>query len=204
VVRRSKIPSSADKRSVASLALIPTFDLKTALAANEATIRYAIRVWETSSSTQSLARRALGWLAYDAVCLHQAILFLGLEGWAFATPILARSMLDLSLSVQVIVNASQPDVAAFEYLYAFAKDGLYQSSPEARQAIAAVCDRELAQMNPTDRKEAEAFLASQRLGPTGIVNGSENPGRLSRNMELRLCVRHGSSCVPQRTVGSSA
>ena len=153
----------------------PTFDLDAAIDAHEATMGYAVRLWETSS-TQSVARTALALLVHDAVCLHRAILVLGGAGWAFATPILARAMLDLSHSAQVIVHAPQPDVAAFEWLYAFAKDEIYRSSPDVQKAIAAA----LAQMNPTHRKQAEAFLASPKIGAYWYSKRFKSPRAIIR------------------------
>ena len=169
---KQQMHTGADRRGEARRTATPTIDrtvaptpdLKTALIAHEATMLYAVRVWNTSASAQSVARKALAWLAHDAVCLHQAIHTLGLKGWAFATPILARSMLDLSLSVQVIVNASDPDVAAFEWLYAFAKDEPYRSDLKVQNEIAATKAQDLAQMSLADRKAAEAFLASSKAG----------------------------------------
>lgn len=147
----------------------PAFDLKKALTAHEAAIGYAVRL-QTASSTEAdgggerlVALSALSVLAHEAVCLHRAIEVLAREGWAFGAPILMRSMLDLALSAVVIVNADRPDVAAFEYLYAFTKSDDYKSSPEAQKEALESINKHMEQMTLADREAAASYLASSKL-----------------------------------------
>ena len=142
----------------------PVFDLRKALMAHDEATEYAVRVQAASSSKQSVARSALSVLAHESVCLHRAIEALGREGWAFAAPILMRSTLDLALSALVIVNADRPDVAAFEYFYAFTKGEDYRSNPKAQEETAVSVRTHLEQMTSADRDAASAFLVSSKAG----------------------------------------
>ena len=176
---RRSLPSSAPVREINNMSA-PTFDLKKALAAHEGAIRYAVRLQRASSTKADsgetlVALSALSVLAHEAVCLHRAIEVLATEGWAFGAPILMRSMLDLALSALVIVNADRPDVAAFEYLYAFTKSDDYQSNPAAQKEAQESVDKHMKQMTPADREQAAGYLASTKSRPYWYSDRFSNP-----------------------------
>jgi len=69
---------------------------------------------------------ALYSIATESIGLHKVVYTLCLNGWAFATPLILRTLLDLCASILVIVNAknNETEFMAFRYTYWFLKANL--------------------------------------------------------------------------------
>ena len=116
---------------------------------------------------------ALYSIGADALALHRAVLSLCSSGWAFATLILLRTILELLASTVVIYKAGKDpeqhaDFMGFKYLLSWAKVRLSDPSlsDQERESIRAEIDRSLAELEKIDPKLQEigkAFIFKQRL-----------------------------------------
>jgi hypothetical protein len=156
------------------------FDPRDVIAIHDAAIGYVVKVqgasFQKAEQEQSdlVATSALSVLSHEMVCLHRAIKDLSLAGWAFAAPILLRSMVDAMCSIAVIANSDRPDVAAFKYFYTFTKDFLHDptrapdvvAAKEApiRAELEASIIEHMAQMTEGDQQAASNF---QKQPPAG-------------------------------------
>lgn len=158
----------------------PKFDLEKILAAHDAATAYALLIQKKISkktekeSKHLVAAAALSTLAHECICLHRAIGDLALAGWAFAAPILLRSLLEAGVSTAVIIESEHVDVTAFKYFYSHVKDFLRDSAKhpgpvpehadrirvEAQEGIKA----NMEQMAPEDRAAAEEWLKKPSAG----------------------------------------
>ncbi len=156
------------------------FDPRDVIAIHDAAIDYAVNVQRASfqkteqEKSSLVATSALSALSHEMVCLHRAIKDLSLSGWAFAAPILLRSILDAMCSIAVIANSDRPDVAAFKYFYAFTKDFLHDPTraPDSvagmeapiRAELEASIIQHMAQMTEGDQQAASNFKEQPPAG----------------------------------------
>lgn len=137
---------------------------------------------EESKSLYLVTRAALSSLYHEVICLHRAVKDLSFQGWAFATPILLRTMLDILCSMIVIAENEHPDVAAFHYFYSWTKDDIATSLPRAVEQAKRDIDQHLGKMLPEDRSLAVQWLDTPTKGsywfsaffnsPTQVIRGS--------------------------------
>jgi hypothetical protein len=156
------------------------FDLNKILAAHDAATVYAFRVQKCISKKAEedpknlVAAAALSTLAHECVCLHRAISDLARAGWAFAAPILLRSLLEAGISIAVIIESARPDVTAFKYFYSYVKDFLrdpathpapvLEFEDRIRAEAEAGIKANMAQMSPEDSATAEEWLRKPSSG----------------------------------------
>jgi hypothetical protein len=77
------------------------------------------------SEQHPMASAILHKITADAVALHQSVLTLCSGGWAFAVPLLLRTLLDILASVLVIVNAKDDvEYMAFRCSHFYLKAGI--------------------------------------------------------------------------------
>ncbi len=151
---------------------LPLFDVQEIIAIHDEACTAAVRVQERSmqradaGAAHRVAVSALSILAHDSICLHRAIHSLSLAGWAFAAPILLRTLLDALLSVAVITRSARPNVAAFKFLYAGARPAL--QDPASTPALAAEARANISvhrsQMTPEEQGEADSYLIASPAG----------------------------------------
>jgi hypothetical protein len=162
-----------------------------------------------------VAVAALSVLAHDSICLHRAIYSLCRAGWAFATPILLRTMLDALLSVAVITRSARPNVAAFKFFYAGQRDVLQDlaesatAKPEAQANVAKGYCR-CSHQDRQDRLGDVGASAPGRLNPRRTRTNKTHPGHQACAAAASVpCTRadHGEEshwCTPQPARGATA
>jgi len=113
----------------------------------------------------------------DMLCLHRSVWCLCDGGWAFAAPVLLRTMMDLIFSTLAVVFAKNDrEFMAFKYMYGFQKEGL--ASPNAAGSAKEDARADLAnaieQMSADDQTRARAFLRA-KLGRNWYKPEYRNP-----------------------------
>lgn len=173
---------------------VPKFDLTKVIAAHDAATAYAVLVQKkTSEKTEKesknlVAAAALSTLAHECVCLHRAIKDLALAGWAFAAPILLRSLLEAGTSMTVIIDSDRSDVTAFKYFYSHAKDFLRDPQkhpapiPEFKERIKAEAEAgskaHMDQMTQKDKTAAEEWLKQPSKGHFWYSDEFQGPTKI--------------------------
>jgi hypothetical protein len=104
----------------------PTFQLPSAVADHhDAVIWYCSNLQKAfadsgkTTLTASLSSLALANLLYIAIIAHRSIRTLCEEGWTTVTPIIMRTMLDMSANCMAIVKHTRADYMGFKYLFSF-------------------------------------------------------------------------------------
>lgn len=165
----------------------PLHDLRDIERIHVGALAYTVAVNQFLASenqkTRLVAQSAISVLMHDVACLHGAVRDLCLAGWAFAAPILLRSMLEGAMSVAVIANSDRPDVTAFKYFYAHVRNkkdipaGLVaQFEEEVKRSTS----MHLLQMTPEDQEVSKQFMTTEPRGyfwysdmfkgPTAIID----------------------------------
>src|SRR6185295_20107271 len=67
---------------------------------------------------KDIVRGGLFSILHDAVLVHRAIGLLVVGGWSSPAAALARTMLDLTVSMVAILQSKNPPLAAFRYFHA--------------------------------------------------------------------------------------
>jgi hypothetical protein len=180
-------------------------------AIHQAALEYTVRIQSAASkkaegeTTNLVARTAISVLMHDMACLHQAVRDLCRCGWAFASPILLRSMLESAMSVAIIIANDHADLTGFKYLYAkVSEEG---QDPRMTSLVAEEertnIERHFAQMTPEDREAAKKFLAERpvrRFWYTGMYTGPTEIIKKHMNPQLLVSTR---SCLSPPTEVSS-
>jgi hypothetical protein len=113
-----------------------------------------------ASESKDIVRGALFAILHDAVIIHRGIGNLVEDGWSSAGAPLARTMLDLSVSMVAIVQSKNPPLAAFRYFNAghrqIVRDPTF--SRDTRQSLRELIRFQIRQLPPGDRPAALQFL----------------------------------------------
>ena len=127
-----------------------------------------------NDSDYPFAGGALHSIGTEALALHGAVFSLCASGWAFATLILLRTMLELMASTLVIhkaetdIPAQHPDHLGFKYLFSWARERRDDSSisGQERQNVRAEIERALSKLreiHPTLEERGRASIFSEKL-----------------------------------------
>jgi hypothetical protein len=113
-----------------------------------------------AAEPKEIVRGALFSILHDAVIVHRAIGELVNRGWSSPGAALARTMLDLTVSMVAIIKSKNPPLAAFRYFNAsyrqIARDQVYSS--EFRRSVRTLIRDQIDQLQPEDRPAAFQFL----------------------------------------------
>jgi hypothetical protein len=173
----------------------PLLDAPQVYAIHQASLEYTVRIQTAASkkaegeTTNLVARAAISVLMHDMACLHQAVRDVCRCGWAFASPILLRSMLESAMSIAIIIANDRPDLTGFKYLYAkVSEEG---QDPKTTGLVAEEerinIETHFSQMTPEDREAAKKFLEARpvrRFWYTGMYSGPTEIIRKHMNPEL--------------------
>ena len=109
---------------------------------------------------KDIVRGALFSILHDAVIVHRAIGELVENGWSSPGAALARTMLDLTVSMVAIVQSKNQPLAAFRYFNAshrqISRDQSF--SRETRRELRELIRFQISQLPPKDRPAALQFL----------------------------------------------
>ncbi len=106
-----------------------------------------------------LGGSALHAISADALAIHRSVFSLCVDGWAFVTPALLRTQLDLILSATVIAHeAEQRDYMGFKYMFSFCRDD-YQTGDITSECMGRI-DAALAALKEPFRARAAQSLSS--------------------------------------------
>ncbi|MFI5167026.1 MAG: DUF5677 domain-containing protein [Thermoanaerobaculales bacterium] len=100
----------------------------------------------------------------DILCLHRAVWCLCDGGWAFAAPVLLRTMMDLIISaVAVVSRKDDSEFMGFKYMYGFQKAGLASRNVthSAKEDAQVDLEKAIEHMNPDDQARARTFLGAK-------------------------------------------
>ena len=111
------------------------------------------------------------------LCLHRSVWCLCDGGWAFAAPVLIRTMMDLLISaLAVAYRKNDREFMGFKYMYGFQKAGL--ADPRAPASARGDAQLDIAnameQMSSDDQARAREFLRT-RLGKYWYNPEYKNP-----------------------------
>lgn len=113
-----------------------------------------------ASVPADIVRGALFNILHDAVIVHRAIGVLVASGWSSPGAILARTMLDLTVSLVAVLGSRNPPLAAFRYFNAsfrqIMRDGGY--TPKLRREVRAMIRDQISRLPLADRPAALEFL----------------------------------------------
>lgn len=113
-----------------------------------------------------VARAALLTISHDSLCFHRAIGDLGYSGWAFAAPVLLRTLMEGMLSALAITQSDRPNLAGFKFFYAYVKD--IQTDPnllgKTKKEIQNNSREHMKQLSEEDQRAAKEYLYHQKLG----------------------------------------
>jgi len=106
---------------------------------------------------------ALYSIAIDSIALHKVVYSLCLNGWAFATALILRTMLDLYANILVIVNAknNESEFMVFRYTYYFLKVNL--SDPDLADESKKQIMEGLKQLHDDIRSKAHDYMFKGKL-----------------------------------------
>jgi hypothetical protein len=93
-------------------------------------------------------------------------------------------MLDMVLSVVVIVNAKRPDVAGFEYLYAYIRSNDPRWVQKAQKHAAVWIKHHLELMTPEDQEAAQAYLARSKARSYWYSDRFSGPDNVIRTYKM--------------------
>lgn len=106
---------------------------------------------------------ALYSIAIESIALHQVVHSLCFNGWAFATALVLRTILDLYANILVIVNAenNESEFMAFRYTHYFLKVNLNEPAlaEESKKQIM----EGLKQLNEDIRSKAHEYMFKGKL-----------------------------------------
>lgn len=148
----------------------PKLDPEAAVKAHKAAFTHALALNDrlaAGSSREPVAGAALYTISHDALCLHQAIGTLAFEGWAFATPLLLRTLLEGLTNAVAITNSSRPNLAGFKYFYFPSRETERhkdQARPELLEEMEFNVKQHLEQLSSEDQTAARAFLTKKGIG----------------------------------------
>lgn len=166
---------------------LPLMDARLVYELHEAALDYAVQVnqrvhEQPENERYRVARGALLVITHDITCLHRATKDLSLKGWAFAAPILLRSMLDGLCSLLAVTQSVSPDLAGFKYFYASAVstdvDPAFRERTEKETAENVA--QHLPMMKPEDQIAAKEFLQRKRPLAYWFQDEFESPIKLLR------------------------
>lgn len=167
-------------------------DVKIAIEVHDLALDCAVRIQsmcakaEESVGLYLVSRSALATLFHDVICLHRACKDLSLQGWAFAAPILLRSVLDVLCSMIVIAESTRPDIAAFHYLYSWTKDDLVKSIPRVAEQAEKDIGIDLARMLPADQDLVVKWLEEPARGNYWFSAFFTSPTRIIEKFAPRV------------------
>ena len=114
-----------------------------------------------------MASAALHTLTGEVVALHQAVLSLCENGWAFPASILIRTILDLFVNVLVITKANgEAEYMAFRCLFSYLKEEIADptTTDEVRRNIKKKIEDNIKVLPENYRKPAKDFIYSEKVG----------------------------------------
>lgn len=109
---------------------------------------------------KDIVRGALFSISHDAVIVHRAIGELVENGWSSPGAALARTMLDLTVSMVAILQSKNPPLAAFRYFNASHRQIIRDQSfgCETRRSLRELIRFQISQLPSEDRPAALQFL----------------------------------------------
>jgi hypothetical protein len=129
-----------------------------------------------AGESREIVRGGLFSILHDAVIVHRAIGELVVGGWSSPGAALARTMLDLTVSMVAIVQSQNPPLAAFRYFNAghrqIARDQSF--SRKTRQNLRKLIRHQISQLPSEDRPGALQFL-KERDRPYWYWEEWQNP-----------------------------
>jgi len=103
-------------------------------------------------------------ISHDSICLFRSVNDICRQGWSPSGSVIARTMLDLTISLVAIAKSRTPDLAAFRYLYstfrAVTHDRFF---PKVyRKQVRDTCRQRISTLDPSTRSDALRFLRQEK------------------------------------------
>ena len=111
-----------------------------------------------------LLHGALLSMTSDMLCLHRSVWCLCNGGWAFATPVLLRTMMDLIISTLAVTHREEDrEYMGFKYMYGFQKEGLatLEAPTSVKEEARADIANAIQHLSADDQARAKAFLEAK-------------------------------------------